>query len=64
MTAVRETIPAIISGLETLDQRRAIARRFMGEMTEYAFRSNEADATLWLLWLDVVRGIFTPGVRE
>lgn len=64
MTAVRVTIPAIVTGLATLDRRRADARRWAGEMTENAFRSNEADAELWLLWLDVVRGVFKRGTRE
>lgn len=64
MTAVRVTIPAIVTGLAMLDRRRADAKRFMGEMTEYAFRQNEADAALWLLWLDVVRGVFTKQEAE
>lgn len=64
MTAVRVTIPAIVSGLQTLDDRRSDARRWAGQMTETAFRSNEADATLWLLWLDVVRGVFKGDARE
>lgn len=61
--AVRETIPAIVTGLAALDRRRIEAKRWHGEMTEYAFRANEDDATLWLLWLDVVRNIFKPGVN-
>ncbi|BBD98036.1 hypothetical protein SAMIE_1015370 [Sphingobium amiense] len=61
ITAVRVTIPAIVSGLARLDDRRKSSKHWNGEISERAFEENEADAALWLLWLDVARAVFKQG---
>ncbi|WP_017182264.1 hypothetical protein [Sphingobium xenophagum] len=63
-TAVRVTIPAIVSNLSVLDRRHSNAIKFHGEMDEPAFRANESDAVLWMLWLDVIRDVFAIPTAE